>query len=211
MSGFDSLCLRLAAALFGNDGSEWLQAMRAELDHVPRNERHMWSLGCVITALKRRLHTMRSGDLRISRGVLLLELLVCFAPITLAWWDAMFGSFGVLALNQNIVQEQFLATPLGRVLLSMMVGAAIIGLVGPIGLLLASRKAVTGVGLQSRALGITMIAGVSLFVAASLLLRLFSGPGAYAATPSFILLIGILPALGIAHLMYLSRAEARPA
>ena len=153
---------------------------------------------------------MRIGNFQISRGVLFLELLVCFAPITLGWWDAVFGRTGVLGLNQNIIQQYFLTTPLSRVVLAMMIGGAVIGLVGPIGLFLASRAAATGTGLRSRALGMTMIAGVTLFIAASILLRLFSGPGAYAATLSLIVLIGVLPALGTAHLMYFSRLESQP-
>lgn len=210
MNDLVSSCLRLAAALLGKDDHEWLQAMHAELDHVPANERVMWSLGWVIAALKRRFQTMRMGNFQIPRGLLLLELLVCFAPITFGWWDVVFGQSGVLGLNRSVVQEHFLATPLGRIVLGMMIGAAIIGLVGPIGLLLASRAAVTGAGLRSRALGIAMIAGVTLFIVASILLRLFSGSGAYAATLSFIVLIGVLPALGTAHLMHFSRAEPQP-
>jgi hypothetical protein len=210
MNDLVTLSMRLAAALLGKDGNEWLQAMQAELDHVPADERLMWSLGCVLAALKRRFQTMRTGNFQISRGVLLLELLVCFAPLTLGWWDAVFGPSGVSGLNQSVMQEHFLATPLGRTVLGMMIGAAVIGLVGPIGLFLASRAAVTGAGLRSRALGIAMIAGVMLYIAASVLLRLFSGPGAYAATLSFIVLIGVLPALGTAHLMYLSRPEPQP-
>lgn len=207
MNTLISLCMRLTSALLGEDGNDWLRAMHAELAHVPADERLMWSLGCVMAALKRRFQTMRTGNLQISRGLLFLELLVCFAPITLGWWDAVFGPSGVLGLNQSIVQEHFSATPLSRVILGMMIGAAVIGLIGPIGLLLASRAVVTGAGLRSRTLGIAMIAGIALYIAASILLRMLFGPGAYAATLSFIVLIGALPALGTAHLMYLSRAE----
>lgn len=207
MSQLISLCMRLAASLLGKDGSEWLQAMYAELDHVPANERLVWSLGCVMAALKRRFQSMRTGNLQISRGVLLLELLMCFLPITLGWWDAVFGQSGVLGLNQSVIEQHFLATPVDRIILGMMIGAAIVGLAGPIGLFLTSRAAITGAGLKNRPLGIAMIGGVTIFIVASILLRVLAGPGAYAATPSFILLIGLLPALGIAHLMYLSRAE----
>ncbi len=211
MNDLVSLSMRLAAALLGKHGNEWLQAMQAELDHVPADERLMWSLGCLLAALKRRFQVMRIGNFQIPRGLLLLELLVCFAPITLGWWDAVFGPSGVLGLNQSVIQQHFSATPLARTVLGMMIGAAVIGLVGPIGLFLASRAAVTGAGLRSRALGIAMIAGVMLYIGASILLRMFSGPGAYAATLSFIVLIGALPALGTAHLMYLSRPEPQPA
>lgn len=207
MNDLISQCLRLAAALMGKDGSEWSRAMSAELNHVPADQRLVWALGCVIAALKWRFETMRSGNLRVSKGVLLLELVVCFLPITLGWWDVAFGASGALGLNQDIINEHFLATPLGRIVLGMMIGGALIGLAGPIGLFLASRAVIAGIGLRSRALGIAMIAGVTLYVIASMLLRLFSGPGAYAATFSFIVLIGLLPALGTAHLMYLSRPE----
>jgi hypothetical protein len=209
MNALTSLCLRLAAALLGKDGSEWVRAMYAELDHVPANDRLLWALGYVIAAVKRRFDTMRSGNLRVSRGVLLLELLMCFLPLTLGWWDVVFGSSGVLGLNHSIIQDHFSATPLSRIVLGMMLAAAIIGLAGPVGLFLTSRAVITGTGLRSRALGIAMITGVTLFIAASILLRLFSGPGAYAATLSFVVLFGALPALGTAHLIYLSRTESQ--
>ncbi|MFC4313126.1 hypothetical protein ACFPN2_28870 [Steroidobacter flavus] len=210
MNDLISLCLRLAAALMGKHGSEWSRAMNAELNHVPNNDRLLWALGCVLAAVKWRFETMRSGNFQVSRGVLLLELLLCFLPISLGWWDAVFGQSGVLGLNQSIIQDHFTATPLGRVILGMMIGSALIGLAGPIGLFLTSRAVITGAGLRSRALGIAMIAGVTLYIVASILLRLFTGPGAYAADMGFIVLIGLLPALGTAHLMYLSRAEPQP-
>lgn len=209
MNNLISLCLRLATALMSKDDREWSQAMYAELNHVPDDDRLNWSLGCVIAAMKRRFESMRAGNLQVSRGVLLLELMVCFVPITFGWWDSVFGQSGVIGLNAAGIQEYFLATPLGRAILGMMVGGAVIGLVGPIGLFLSSRAVVTGTGLRSRSLGVAMIAGVTLYIVASLLLRMIVGPGAYAATFSFVVLIGALPALGIAHLMYLSRAEPR--
>jgi hypothetical protein len=210
MNDLISLCLRVAAALMGKDGSEWSRAMIAELSHVPANERLGWALGCVIASVKWRFDTMRSGNLRVSPGVLLLELLLCFLPITLGWWDAMFGQSGILGLNQRIIEDSFSATPLNRAVLGMMICAAVIGLAGPVGLFFTSRAVITGVGLRNRALGIAMIAGVTLFIVASILLRLLAGPGAYAANFSFIVLIGLLPVLGTAHLMYLSRPEPQP-
>jgi hypothetical protein len=209
MSKLISLCLRLATALMSKDDREWSQAMHAELDRVPDDDRLIWALGCVIAAIERRFDTMRAGNLQVSRGVLLLELMVCFVPITFGWWDSVFGQAGVARLDPSVIQQYFLATPLGRAILGMMIGGALIGLVGPIGLFLSSRAVVTGAGLRSRRLGVAMIAGVTLYIVASLLLRLVAGPGAYAATFSFVVLIGALPALGIAHLMYFSRAEPK--
>ncbi|WP_129777577.1 hypothetical protein [Peristeroidobacter soli] len=209
MNDLISLCLRLTSALMGKDGSEWSRAMYVELNHVPHDDRLSWALGCVIAGMKWRIETMRSGNLRVSRGVLFLELLLCFLPITLGWWDAVFGASGVLGLNQSTLQDYFLATPLGRAILGMMIGGAVIGLSGPIGLFLTSRAVITGAGLRSRPLGIAMIAGVTLFILASILLRLIAAPGAYAANFSFVVLIGLLPVLGTAHLMYLSHTEPR--
>lgn len=205
MNDFASLFMRLAAWTIEKQDSEWARAMRAELEHVPARVRSSWAIGCLISAIKRRLDFMRIENFRVSRGVLLLELLVCFVPLTWGWWEVLFGSSNILRLNPALVEEHFLGSSLGIGVLGMMLGGVVIGIVGPIGLFLMSRAVMSGKGLGSRPWGLTMIAAVAGYAAASILLRLIAGPGAYAADLSFILLFGILPAAGIAHLMYLAR------
>lgn len=199
------LCMRLAGWLMGRQAGEWSQAMRAELQHVQESERLSWAFGCLVAAIKRRFESMRTGTLRISRGILLLELLACFLPLTLGWWDAVFGRWGIARLDHAVIQDPFIQTPLGTGILAMMIGAAVIGLVGPIGLLLAARALATGTGLRNRRFGTALIAGVACYAVASIALRVSDGPGAYAATFSFILLLNVLPAVGIAHLIYLGQ------
>ncbi len=179
--------------------------MYAELAYVAQRERLVWALGCLLAAIKERCTPMETGTLRISRPVLLLELIVCFAPITIAWFDVAFGTFGVTHLSTATVREYFLDSPLGMALLAMMIGGSIIGLIGPVGLLLGMRAAITGRGLQNRSLGMAMVIGIASYAMASVALRLIEGPGAYAADISFIVLIVALPIFGIAHLMYVAR------
>lgn len=204
-----SVCLRLAAWLLGRQHEDWARAMRAELDHVAETERAGWALGCLIAAIHQRFVSMQTGTLRISRSVLLLEMILCFLPLTLGWLDAVFGTFGVWHLNTSIIEKHFLTTPLNTGILGMMIGASVIGCIGPIGLFLTLRAVTTGTGLRSRGLGIVMIAGVAAYAAASLILQLVAGPGASAADASFVLLIVLLPIIGITHLMHLA-TPARP-
>lgn len=205
MNDLASICVRLAARLMGRQASEWSQAMRAELDHVHANDRLGWAFGCLLAAIKQRFRSMRIGTLQVSRGILLLELVGCFLPMTIGWWDTVFGRYGLSQMNLTVVRE------LGISILAMMIGAAVIGLVGPIGLFLTSRAVTTGTGLRNRRLGLVMIAGVACFAIASIALRVLNGPGAYAANLSFILLVTVLPALGIAHLIYLAHPRSGPA
>jgi hypothetical protein len=201
---FASVCLRLATWLLEQQHRDWARALRAELEYVAETERTRWAFGCLTAAIHQRFVSMQTGSLRISRSVLFLEMILCFLPLTLGWLDAVFGGFGVVHLNSGIVEKYFLDTPLNTSILGMMIGAAVIGCVGPIGLFLTLRAVTTGAGLQNRSLGIVMIAAVAAYAAASLILRLVAGPGAYAADASFILLMIVLPAVGIAHLMYLA-------
>lgn len=205
-----SVCIAAATRLLRARNADWARAMRAEFEHVDRSERGRWAFGCLLAAIQQRLVTMQNGTLRISRPVLLLELLVCFLPLTLGWADVVFGNFGVLRLDSDLLHKHFLSTPLNTSILGMMIGAAIIGMIGPIGLFLTLRAVATGIGLGSRPLGVTMIAAIASFAVASAILRVVTGPGADADAASFILLMIALPAAGIAHLMYLATpASAR--
>jgi len=84
----------------------------------------------------------------------------------------------------------------------MAIAGAIVGIVGPIGLLLTLQAVRTGTGMRNRRLGLIMLVSIGSYGLASMGLRLIAGPGAYAATLDFIVLIIVLPMLGIAHLMH---------
>ena len=195
--------LRLAGWLMPVGRQQWLAAMRAEVSHLPADAAFSWAFGCVVSALKERI-MLRTGTLGVSRWIFAFEML-CFVPITVGWWDAVAGSSGVIHLNGDVISRYFLENAHSKFILAMMIASAVIGVVGPIGLLLAGRFIVTGRGLQTRAAGIAMICGLLLIGAAWIVARVAWGNGAYAASFSSLLLLVFLPAAVIAHLMLLAR------
>ena len=202
MSSFTSICMALADWLMRDRHSEWSRAMNAELAHVRESERTQWALGCLIAALRQRFAPMHTDSLRISPWVLSLELTACFVPITFGWADTVFGTSGVIHLNSAIIAKFFLDTPLSTAVLAMTIAGAIVGIIGPIGLLLTLQAVRTGTGMRNRTLALIMLVSLGSYGLASMGLRLIAGPGAYAATLDFIVLIIVLPMLGIAHLMH---------
>lgn len=203
MSRLESFLTRATSWLLRNEQAEWARAMRTELHHVDASERTSWAFGCLLAALKLRIAGMENGTLRVSPWVLLLELGLCFLPLTLGWFDTVFGGSGVWRLNATIVDRYFLDTPANTSIFGMMIGGAIVGLIGPIGVVLGLRAAIKGVGLRHRALGYGMIGALAAYIAASVSLRLVAGPGAYAASVEFIVLMFLLPATGLLHLLHL--------
>ena len=208
MSAADIL-LGAAHRLMPKVRRDWAEAMRSEADHIPEDERVSFALGCCWTAIKLRLDPMKTGDFRVSRWVMLVEML-CFLPITIGWWDAVVGDSGVVHLNADIASKYFLASTQGTYVLGMMIAAAAVGLAGPMGLICAARYFLTGRGISSARFGITMIAGVALWGVAAIGARIAFGDGAYAASGSSLLLLVIQPIAVLAHLMYLARPHADP-
>ena len=65
---------------------DWAEAMRAEAEFIDGDfSRLVWAGGCLIAALKERNNHMK--DLKVSRGVLAVEWLVCFG--FLAMWGIL--------------------------------------------------------------------------------------------------------------------------
>lgn len=42
---------------------------------------------------------MNTGDYRVSRGVMLVEATGAFGPLTLAWFEIVFGASGIVRLT----------------------------------------------------------------------------------------------------------------
>ena len=203
--------VELACLLLPEERRHWAQAMRAEVAHLSGHAALGWATGCLTTAIKQRLFPMQTGTLRISRWILLLELVACFLPLTMGWFDAVAGESGVIRLNGELIEKYFLDTPHDTLILAMMFGGAVIGVTGPIGLLLGLRAAFTGRCLRSRALGVAMIAGATVYAAGQIALLMLYGPGAYAVTFGALVLFLFLPVAGTLHLMYLAKpAVATP-
>lgn len=150
---------------------------------------------------------LRTGTLGVSRWIFAFEML-CFVPLTIGWWDALAGDSGVVRLNGEIISRYFLDDAHSQFILAMMLANTVIGIIGPIGLLLGGRFLLTGQGLRARSAGFAMIGALLVAGAAWIVARVAWGDGAYAASFSSMLLLVILPAAVIWHLMELARPSA---
>jgi hypothetical protein len=206
----------LARALFGaaqglmpRGRGEWARAMRAEAHHVSEDERLQWALGCFWTAIKLRFDPMNTGDFRVSRWVMFVEVVGGFGPLALAWWEVTFGASGVIRLNGEIVQKYFLSYPGGAYMLVMMFVGSLAGLVGVTGLLLGLRYVATGRALVNRAFGWTLI---TILVAAhvfGLIVGVVAGPPDFDVNAFtfwfYTVMLTLVPVAVVYHLMVLAR------
>jgi energy-converting hydrogenase Eha subunit A len=152
-----------------------------------------------------------TGKLRISRWLLVPEMLLCFGPLTLGWLDMLAGAASVLALDPKVIQRYFLAVPGGAIVLVMMFVGAIVGVLGPVGLIAAFRLIVLGRPLRSRWLPSALVIAPILYGGVIVAFRSFIGPAVFGFQSveafdfwSGVLLLSVLPAVGGAHLRYLS-------
>jgi len=184
---------RHAATVMPESRGEWAAAVSSELHAIPADYAALrWALGSVTTSYKERVRMMSVGSLRISRWMLALESLICFLPVTLL-------GVGVVFATEAGNKPEILAL----VLLS---AAAI----GPIGLSVAFRIVV----LQRTHLSRIAVAVMCVFAAWTLL--------AYFGTMITVsrleatqwwreaFLIALLPAIGAAHLAFVSRQPNGP-
>ena len=147
---------------------------------------------------------MQTGTFRINRWVMLVETLACFGMLCLAWWLWTFGPSGVVKLNAEIIEKYFMSTPGGGYVLGLMIGFAVSGLVGPIGLFLGLRYVCFGRALDNRKLGYALVASPVLQYLASAIGTIWMGTGDFATGIQVFVLFTILPIAGLLHLMYLA-------
>ncbi len=160
---------------------------------------------------------MLFGNLKIARWVLATEMLLCFLPLTMGWLDAIGGDSGIIRLDMHIIQTDFAGAKMFA--LVAMLASAVLGAVGPIGLIAAFRLIVLGRpvrGWFGRALVIAPIICGAVTIASRWAIggpEAFS-PHAYGTFDfwSATLLLSVLPALAAAHLLRLGPPEsAEPA
>ena len=198
--------VRLACRLLRDERCEWAAAMRSELAFIDGGRAALaWACGCLVAAAKERIAMMRAGNLRISPPVAALEMLFCFAPLTLGWWDALAGVSGLVRLLPIIEHGQLARVPGAESYAALMVFMTIISSAGPLGLVLAFRSIVLGRGLRNRWLRGALIAGPLLWGASSLLGHGVQAPGADNAFDfwSGMLMLCALPVSGALHLAHL--------
>jgi hypothetical protein len=188
------LLLRLATSILPAARAEWARDMRSELDYVESDGAALtWALGCVWAGVWGRATAMLNSNGQISKWILALEWLVCFAPITLLWGVA-------------------LAMVVGRQDVSVgLVVPTLVGTLGPIALFVSmaatfghssARFAKAARGL---AVGFGLLSILQLVAAASdgrLTLQWFEFNG------SVFVLLSLLPLFGCLHLAHLSQTPS---
>jgi hypothetical protein len=185
---------------------EWAAAMRAELSYLPATARLRWAFGTLIAAIKLRFQPMQTGTFRINRWIMLIEVLGCFGPALLAWWEFTFGPSGLVRLNAEIIDKVYLAPTGGAYVLGFWIGYAVTGLVAPLGLLLGLRYVLSGRGLENRTLGIVLIAAPALLALAAFVVGLLvKSTGGWGTGLQIFMLCTVLPIAGVLHLMYLAK------
>lgn len=190
----------LAARLLPPERAAWAAAMIAEVRHCDGERAALaWASGCVAAALKERMTSMVKGNLRVTAWVAVPEMLVCFAPLTIAFSDAVRTLSGMLH------------SPLsgGPTALAVPLVAAALAAVGPVGLVGAFRLLFIAKPIRARWLRAAVVAAPILI--GVILLAQATGTRAPAASLSFdfwcgLVLLSVLPALGAAHLIRLSSA-----
>lgn len=210
-----TLARRAAAALLRGAATwlaptrrrQWGSAMRAELDHIDGDFAALrWAYGCTLAAITLRRTDMDMGTLRVSRFVLALEMALCFVPLTFGWFDVVVGNSGVAWLDPASIQRYYLGNTQGVAALAKMFAGAVIGVLGPLGLIVAVRYIVFGRALQRGWLSSALIAGpivlAVVYVAADLASDTRWWPGWW----GFYVLFVAMPLAGAAHLLYLGRS-----
>lgn len=205
MNWLAGVLMRLALRVMPRRQREWADAMHAEIPDIKGIERLFWAFGCLIATLRQRFSPMNAGSSSVSRWVMAIETVGCFGPVTFAWYEITVGASGVVRLSGETVEKLFLPYPGGPYILAMMIGAAIVGLIGVAGLALGCRYVMTGRGLQHRAVGFVLIGTLAAYCVLGAIAGYVAGPPQFAVDPGTTVLFGVLPVVGIAHLMYVER------
>lgn len=167
---------------------EWARAMNHEVQHISGNHAALgWALGCVVASYTERLKAMSGSDVRISRWVLVLEMLCCFIPLTFLFIETVVN-FGRLGWRIAIV-------------------ALTATMIGPLGLLTAFKIVVLNRPSLTKLATVALCTITAWTAVVVSLYDLSQGKPNADWWQSFVL-IAVLPVLGIAHLLYLARRPA---
>jgi hypothetical protein len=185
--------VRHAAKVLPSHRKHWADAMAAELAHIAESEAALkWALGCVVASYSERIQDMIAVKPGISRWVVCLEMLLCFAPLTLA--------FVAILLNLNLMSARDNALNLS------------VALLGPLGSAIAFRAVVLNrPSLPRAAYWALSMAAAWTVLAYSLHILDYSG-GAVPAIDWWreFILIALLPALASIHLIFLANRSKNP-
>jgi hypothetical protein len=173
-----------AARILPRERHEWSRAMISEVDHSPNaRAAFSWALGCLFASYFDRMHTMNRSLGKISAWVLSLEMLVCLIPATL-----FFAAIVSTSMSG--------AWPARDVMLY-----ASAALIGPVGLALTIRIVLLrkSIGLAIGAASCTLALWTPLAYWA-----IVRGQLADSSDWRSLALMGLLPALAVAHLAFIA-------
>jgi hypothetical protein len=158
----------------------WGEAMRRETDYIASDRAALlWACGCLLSAYSTRFSNMRTGNLRPAPSLLVLEMLLCFLPLTGVFIAALLHVFASAAHPPPILGALLAASALG-----------------PAGLLVALAPAL------GRARGpapLTVMAVLSAFTITAFATGILPAP-----TWRDAVLCVLLPLAGVAHLAALT-------
>lgn len=148
------------------------------------------------------------GNLKISHWILIPELLLCFVPLTLFWFGTSFAMYGIFRHNLDFVQQNIIRFPEGTAFTVMILTTAVLGLVGPAGLITAFRSIVLKHPIHTRMATIFLITGPVILGIVSVICLLLIKPIVWLDELGLVLLLfTLLPSAGAAHLYYLSSSK----
>jgi len=203
------MLMKLALRILPSSCNEWARAMLTEFHYLDRDhDALLWAGGCVIAAISMRLDTMIIGNLKISRWILIPELLLCFVPLTLFWLDTSFGIYGIFRHNMDFVQQNIVRFPEGTAFTVMILTTAVLGLLGPVGLISAFRLIVLKQPVHARIAGIGLIAGPFILGIVTVTCLLLMRPVIWLDELGLVMLLfSVMPSIGAAHMFYISTPE----
>ncbi len=182
-----------AAAVSPGERAEWVQAMSNELDYLPPDTSAIgWALGCLLVCYSERIRAMVRPFESLPRWVLVLEMLVCFLPLTL-----LFSAVVQRGLHGGFNIEEG----------ALYISATILG---PAGLAAALRSIV------SSSIGVCRAAIVALCVLAAWTLAAYSlqiltfGQSHLSDWWREFVLIAALPFLAVLHLVFINSHRRHP-
>lgn len=189
--------LRLALKIMPPNRREWGRAMLYETLHQTSEfQALLWALGCLKTAMLERIRMMKTGTLCVSKTVLALEIVCCFLPV----------SFMLIGLLNELLMLRIL----DREILFFAYSTLTFYLIGPIGVVLGLRYLLKGpirIGFFVKTL-LSLLA-IGTVIAPIWFMQFTAGNVRFDNAWLVVSLIGVLPALAISHLIYLSKDNSK--
>lgn len=182
-----------AARISPPERTEWAQAMINELDYLASDMSAVrWALGCIWVCYSERIRTMVRSLKSLPRWVLVLEMLVCFLPLTL-----LFSAVVQRGLHGGFAPPE-----------ALLYGSA--SILGPLGLAAALRSIFTPSASMSRAaiLALCLLAAWTLAAYAAQILTF--GQSHLADWWREFVLIAVLPLLAVLHVVFINSHRRVP-